>query len=192
MVAGVALLVPIDALAEFISLGSLYAFTTVDMGLIMYRYGDGEGGRRSRRAFVLLLSFLAVAIVSTTLINVEGTLDITSPLTIVAIVGFAVLLAIGTVFATLPQRDDLNQLVFRTPLVPLVPLVGIFVNTLMMTARDLTTYIAFLVWFVIGLLIYFLYGMQHSELNKRDRRLLESPAEHDLLVNGNAHNDDLK
>ena len=182
LVALVALVVPIESLADFISLGSLYAFTTVDVGLMQYRYGDGMGGHRSRRCFLLLMLFWVLSIISTLLINLQPSLSIADPKTIAALVLMGGLVAIGVVFAVLPQRDDLRTLVFRTPLVPLVPLVGIFVNTLMMTARSALTYYSFLVWFALGLLIYFFYGMQHSGQRRRDGESMAMPSERDLLV----------
>jgi amino acid transporter len=165
LVALIALVVPIESLADFVSLGSLYAFTTVDLGLLMYRYGDGEGGRQSVRAFVLMMVFWVLCIVGTLMVNLQSSFDPTGAMSIVAYVCLAFLIGIGCVFAfLLPQRSDLSTLVFRTPFVPLVPMVGIFVNTMMMTARSALTYYSFLVWFAIGLCIYFFYGVKNSVL----------------------------
>ncbi len=55
----IALFVPIDSLADVISLGSLYAFSVVDCGILLFRYGDGSGGRRSIRLCIVLGLFLA-------------------------------------------------------------------------------------------------------------------------------------
>jgi APA family basic amino acid/polyamine antiporter len=51
---------------------------------------------------------------------------------------------------------------FRTPLVPIVPLLGAGSCVLMMFGLDLTTWLRFLIWLGVGLAIYFGYGRFHS------------------------------
>jgi APA family basic amino acid/polyamine antiporter len=53
---------------------------------------------------------------------------------------------------------------FRTPLVPMVPILGIAICGYMMFALPFDTWIRLLVWMAIGLLIYFLYGRSHSRV----------------------------
>jgi amino acid transporter len=58
---------------------------------------------------------------------------------------------------------------FRCPLVYVVAPLGIFVNVILMLFLPLETWIRLVVWLVLGLLIYFGYGMRHSALAKRER-----------------------
>ena len=53
---------------------------------------------------------------------------------------------------------------YKTPLVPLVPILGIVVCFAMMAALDILTWIRLVVWLAIGLAIYFLYSRSHSHL----------------------------
>jgi APA family basic amino acid/polyamine antiporter len=53
---------------------------------------------------------------------------------------------------------------FRTPLVPLVPILAILICGYMMYSLPGDTWIRLIVWLVIGLLIYFLYGKSHSRI----------------------------
>ncbi len=53
---------------------------------------------------------------------------------------------------------------YKTPLVPLVPILGIIVCFAMMAALDMLTWIRLVVWLAIGLAIYFLYSRSHSHL----------------------------
>ncbi len=53
---------------------------------------------------------------------------------------------------------------YRTPLVPLVPILGILVCLSMMAALDIMTWIRLVVWLVIGMVIYFGYSRSHSHL----------------------------
>jgi basic amino acid/polyamine antiporter, APA family len=84
------------------------------------------------------------------------------------------LVNIGTLFAfiivsvaiiTLRRtRPDLPR-PFRTPLVPVIPIVGAIACFAQMVALPLDTWIRLVVWMVIGLVIYFAYSRHHSKLN---------------------------
>lgn len=54
---------------------------------------------------------------------------------------------------------------FKTPLVPLVPILGIVVCCFMIIALDGFTLLSALVWMAVGLLLYFFYGRHKSNLN---------------------------
>jgi len=56
---------------------------------------------------------------------------------------------------------------FRTPMVPLVPILGILICGYMMYGLPRDTWIRLIVWMAIGLVIYFTYGIRHSALLKR-------------------------
>jgi basic amino acid/polyamine antiporter, APA family len=53
---------------------------------------------------------------------------------------------------------------FRTPLVPLVPILSILICGYMMVSLPGDTWIRLIVWLIIGFLIYFLYGKAHSRV----------------------------
>ncbi len=53
---------------------------------------------------------------------------------------------------------------FVTPLVPLVPILGIITCLFMMVFLPMDTWIRLLVWMLIGLDIYLVYGAKHSKL----------------------------
>jgi APA family basic amino acid/polyamine antiporter len=54
---------------------------------------------------------------------------------------------------------------FRTPLVPLVPILGVATCLFMMVFLPLDTWIRLVVWMMIGFDIYLYYGMRHGKLN---------------------------
>jgi basic amino acid/polyamine antiporter, APA family len=81
--------------------------------------------------------------------------------------------SIGTLFAfvlvcigvwILRVRDPNAPRQFKTPLVPLVPILGIAANSLMIFGLGWTNWLRLGVWLVIGLVIYFAYGRHHSKL----------------------------
>ncbi|HZU27859.1 MAG TPA: amino acid permease [Bryobacteraceae bacterium] len=55
---------------------------------------------------------------------------------------------------------------FRTPWVPVVPILGIVVCGAMIVSLDRRTQLTALCWMIVGLVIYFLYGRSHSKLNE--------------------------
>lgn len=56
---------------------------------------------------------------------------------------------------------------FKTPLVPLVPILGIVVCGAMVFGLGWTNWLRLVVWLVIGLVIYFAYSHKHSKLQQR-------------------------
>ena len=80
---------------------------------------------------------------------------------------------IGTLFAfilvclgvcVLRRRAPERERPFRVPLVPVVPIIGVLMCFALMLSLTVLTWVRFLVWLVIGLAIYFLYGARHSRL----------------------------
>jgi basic amino acid/polyamine antiporter, APA family len=55
---------------------------------------------------------------------------------------------------------------FRTPLVPLVPILGIVISLAMMLSLTQITWIRLAVWLIIGMVIYFSYGRHHSRVQR--------------------------
>ena len=55
---------------------------------------------------------------------------------------------------------------FKTPLVPIVPILGIAVCLFMMVFLPMDTWIRLLVWMLIGMDIYLVYGVKNSVLGK--------------------------
>jgi APA family basic amino acid/polyamine antiporter len=54
---------------------------------------------------------------------------------------------------------------FRTPLVPVVPILGILFNGYMMYYLGLVNWLRLIVWLLIGLVIYFTYSRKHSRIS---------------------------
>ena len=57
---------------------------------------------------------------------------------------------------------------FRVPLYPVLPIISGLLCLFMMTQLSMETWLASLVWFLLGLIIYFGYGIRHSRMNKAD------------------------
>jgi len=59
---------------------------------------------------------------------------------------------------------------FRTPWVPVVPILGAFICFLQMAALPLATWMRLIIWMLGGFCVYFFYGIKHSKirLNRRN------------------------
>jgi APA family basic amino acid/polyamine antiporter len=55
---------------------------------------------------------------------------------------------------------------FKTPMVPLVPILSILFSGLLIVSLSYWTQLRLLVWLVIGLAIYFTYGRKHSRVQQ--------------------------
>ncbi|XP_045869623.1 cationic amino acid transporter 3-like [Meles meles] len=62
------------------------------------------------------------------------------------------------------QPQSSTPLHFKVPAVPLLPLLSIFVNVCLMTQMSATTWAPISIWMLIGFVIYFAYGIQHSQV----------------------------
>lgn len=51
----------------------------------------------------------------------------------------------------------------------LIPVLGLIINLYLMSELGITNWLRFGIWLVIGLVLYFLYGMQHSLVGRRSR-----------------------
>jgi len=83
------------------------------------------------------------------------------------------LVSIGTLLAfvivcagviVLRKRSPDMPRPFKTPLVPLVPILGIAFCLGLMLSLGLDTWIRLIVWMAIGLVVYFVYSAKHSKL----------------------------
>jgi APA family basic amino acid/polyamine antiporter len=61
------------------------------------------------------------------------------------------------------RRPDIER-PFRTPLVPVVPILGILVSLGLMASLNGVTWIRLVVWLIIGMVIYFTYSVKHSKV----------------------------
>jgi APA family basic amino acid/polyamine antiporter len=83
------------------------------------------------------------------------------------------LTSIGTLFAfvlvclgvmIMRKKEPNLKRGFKTPAVPLVPILGMIVCTAMIVGLPGETLLSAFIWMVIGLFIYFLYSRKHSQL----------------------------
>ncbi|MDP1744332.1 MAG: amino acid permease, partial [Bacteroidota bacterium] len=81
---------------------------------------------------------------------------------------FAFILVCAGVWIMRVKNPDVPRQ-FKTPLVPLVPILGIIVCGAMIFGLGWPNWVRLGIWMVIGIIIYFAYGIKNSKLNNPDK-----------------------
>jgi len=195
IVAGtLALFYDLDKLSHMISAGTLLAYATVCAGVILLRYkpvndlmhdksvsplldsaslndntargADGESYFQFANGYTrfvrhYLWVFLAVYLVSSGVIGLA--------LKLFWYISFVIACGIINVFIYVSiqiiRPTDIPK-TFKCPLVPLVPLGGLLINTLLFASLDAPAIYRVLAWSGVGGIIYLFYGVRNSKLNK--------------------------
>jgi len=86
--------------------------------------------------------------------------------------------SIGTLFAfilvciaviVLRKTEPNMKREFKTPWVPIVPIMGVLVCLAMIYGLGWTNWLRLAIWLALGLAIYYLYGKKNSKLNNQDK-----------------------
>lgn len=86
---------------------------------------------------------------------------------------FAFVIVCGGIIVLRRTRPDVQR-AFNTPLVPLVPILGILFNFLMIFSLGVDNWLRLIIWLAIGLGVYFGYSRRHSKLSL-DARINPAP-----------------
>ncbi|MGV0873054.1 amino acid permease [Mycolicibacterium sp. XJ879] len=165
----------VDWAAQVISIGALAGLTTVVIVLVLGQTrvlfamsrdgllprGLAKTGARGTPVRITLLVGAAVAVTASAfpmdkleeMVNI-GTL-------------FAFVLVSAGVIVLRRTRPDLKR-GFRAPGVPWLPIASIVACIWLMLNLTAVTWIRFLIWMAIGVVLYFLYGRGHSVLGRRE------------------------
>jgi APA family basic amino acid/polyamine antiporter len=101
--------------------------------------------------------------------NIAEVVDLTNIGTLFAFV----LVSIGVI--VLRRTDPSRPRPFRVPWVPLTPLISIAACIYLMMQLPGVTWIRFVVWLIIGLVLYFVYGYRHSTLRREIVPVVSKP-----------------
>ena len=158
--------------ATVISIGALIGLTTVMMILMMGQSRVFFAMSRDRLlppAFAKVSPRFGTPLRTTVFTGVAVALIST----FVPLTELAELVNIGTLFAFVlvaigvlvlrRTRPDLER-AFRVPGVPFVPILAILCSVYLMLNLPAATWLRFLIWMVIGFIVYFAYGARHSRL----------------------------
>lgn len=170
--------------ATLISIGALLGLTTVMMILML---GQSRVFFAMSRDRLLPPMFSKVNERTGTPVRTTITTGVIVAVisTFVPLSTLAELVNIGTLFAFIlvaigvlvlrRTRPDLKR-AFRCPGVPVVPILAILTSFYLMLNLPAETWIRFLSWMAIGVVVYFLYGAKHSRLTTDPNYSVEADA----------------
>jgi APA family basic amino acid/polyamine antiporter len=93
--------------------------------------------------------------------NIDEMVDLTNIGTLFAFV----LVCFGVIILRI--KEPSRHRTFKVPLNPVIPLLGVASCVFLMTGLPGITWIRFIIWLAVGLVVYFTYGMSHSLLHKK-------------------------
>ncbi|XP_026186478.1 cationic amino acid transporter 2-like isoform X1 [Mastacembelus armatus] len=186
-----ALLFDLKALVDMMSIGTLFAYTLVAICILILRYQTGpseethlkiiesntkfgflkppSSPNSSTTQTVTILTIFSVTIVVAVCVTLTQAIDALShmevwSLVLVCILAFMLLL---NIFIIWRQPQNPTKASFMVPLLPALPLVSTLINVYLMVQLNGDTWIRYAVWMLVGLLIYFGYGVRNSVQRKR-------------------------
>ncbi len=159
--------------SHVITLGALAGLTSVMLVMLLGQtrvlYSMANDGLLPKRFFAaihprfrtpwkntILVGLLAAVVGSLTPIDDIGKMVNIGTLLAFVIVCVAVLV--------LRRANPTQPRPFRTPWVPLVPVLGVLFNGYMMYKLGWINWARLIIWLIIGLVVYFAYGQKHSRV----------------------------
>ena len=160
-----AFLFELTTLTAMISIGTLLAFTMVCCGIIVMRCRLPEGQVPSTksptwRKYFHIPTMLFVYFLDAVLVSAGFKHGYEWWKLLLLAIPMPVLMI---VFGMLPQPN--LPTTFKCPFVPFVPLLGVLVNTFLIVQLNVDSIYRVIGWTVLGMIIYFGYGIRHSKLN---------------------------
>ncbi|GMR35388.1 hypothetical protein PMAYCL1PPCAC_05582 [Pristionchus mayeri] len=186
LVAIIGMTFDIEALIDFLSIGTLLAYSMVNAALIILRYrpqplkGDLEqmdqGGTIRPNIPILSKMFehkkeAGNAILFSIIMMVAGfsgvgvLINTTYYKTAIGtgLMVLSILVSIGSILFIDAHHQNSMELDYKVFAVPYVPAASLLFNVLMMTQLTILTWIRLAVWMAIGAAIYLGYGISHSK-----------------------------
>jgi basic amino acid/polyamine antiporter, APA family len=165
--------------SHIITLGALAGLTSVMLVMLLGQtrvlYSMAKDGLLPRKFFAAIhpkyrtpyKNTIAVGLLAAIVGSVTPIDDIGKMVNIGTLLAFVIVcIAVMVLRRTNPGQAR----PFRTPFVPLVPILGIAFNGYMMYKLGGINWLRLMVWLLIGLVIYFSYGRHHSRVSNPELR----------------------
>ncbi|CAJ0605257.1 unnamed protein product [Cylicocyclus nassatus] len=185
----------LEALVEFLSIGTFLAYSIVSASVLLMRYQPApisddsdkwdEGGTFKR--WVPMRNYLeklptgkTIYVAVPTLVLSYFWLAFSMRFELYSMglgyisIALSVLFIIVTLVFIYGHNQNSLDLSYKVPFVPLIPALSLLINCFMMAYLTYLTWIRFFIWIGAGLVIYFLYGVRHSKEGKRRRTVADT------------------
>ncbi|XP_047138017.1 high affinity cationic amino acid transporter 1 isoform X1 [Hydra vulgaris] len=192
-----AAIIDLAELVEMMSIGTLLAYSIVVICVLILRYDltpppnnnyesesliENEKNKSAKNCFEAGCSMNNISLV----INIVVFLIVVELLVICIIVSFYhkqiaaknitfivflvifIIALVATVIYLFVKDTTKDNLAFKVPMIPWIPVVALFFNVYLMSMLSQITWIRFGIWLFIGLLVYFLYGIRYSKVDNID------------------------
>lgn len=182
--------IPLEALANLISLGTLMVFSIVDAGVILLRLrtiserthntlqNDAReqekcriGAVHDNIVYLLLAFFLLLLGASLTIRNSDSFMWLAVLLIFAAFICAFIIAGLPPKWVLRESQHDVHDHIkgFNCPWMPFLPLLGLGCNTFMMGSLPLSAWLFCLLWFSLAMVVYFSYGIKYSVLGVKSR-----------------------
>jgi APA family basic amino acid/polyamine antiporter len=165
--------------SHIITLGALAGLTSVMLVMLLGQtrvlYSMANDGLLPRRFFAAIhpkyrtpyKNTIAVGLLAAIVGSVTPIDDIGKMVNIGTLLAFVIVcIAVMVLRRTNPGQAR----PFRTPFVPLVPVLGIIFNGYMMYKLGWVNWARLIIWLIVGLVVYFSYGRHHSRVRNPELR----------------------
>ncbi|XP_072745256.1 cationic amino acid transporter 2-like isoform X1 [Anoplolepis gracilipes] len=182
-------------LVNMMSIGTLLAYSIVASCVLILRYEESDAyekkGDRDPRTFIfvvrqlvnanklnhstkltsqivtsLVFCYIVLCFGIATLLSTYITELNEGKATFVVLLAVLVAALVLTLCFIYFQPVSGKKLTFSVPFVPFLPSISILINIYLMMMLDTMTWVRFAVWMVVGLGIYFSYGVRHSNIQQ--------------------------
>jgi len=160
-------------LAQFVTIAILAGFSSVILVMLLGQsrvfYSMGKDGLLPKSFSDLHPKFKTPYKANLVILVIVGAFaafipgDIVGDMTSIGTLFAFVLVCISVIILRKKEPNMVRE--FKTPLVPFVPLLGVFVCCAMMYGLGWTNWLRLFVWMAIGVIFYFSYGKKNSKLN---------------------------
>lgn len=110
-------------------------------------------------------------------------------LVVIPFAGVALLAVLCIIVISRQPSASTESLSFAVPFVPYIPMFNMFVNLYLMMRLPPSTWVRFVVWMVLGFLIYFGYGIFNSSQRKPSPPFLRDAASVDSVLSSDNQSD---
>ena len=164
-------------LAQFVTVAILFGFTSVILVMLLGQsrvfYAMGKDGLLPKSFGDLHPKYKTPYKANLAILVIVGAFaafvpgDIVGDMTSIGTLFAFILVCISVIVLRKTEPDMKRE--FKTPFVPLVPILGVLVCLAMIYGLGWTNWLRLGVWLVLGLIIYFVYGKQNSKLNNPNK-----------------------